>query len=152
MPREREYRRAVRDASEAIRLDPKLAPAYVDRSYARLEKFDIRGALADANEAIRLDPRSPRAYGCRAYILSEVKGQYKQALADLDAAIRLDPADPMLHLERAMCWYQREDDDRAIAEATEAIRLDPTLTSPTSSAPRIGPTRRIGAGRWKTPT
>ena len=42
-----EYRRAIRDASAAIRLDPSFAPAYVDRCYANLEKFDIKGAIVE---------------------------------------------------------------------------------------------------------
>ena len=150
--REREYRRAFRDAGAAIRLDPKMVPAYLDRSHARLEKFDVRGALADANEAIRLEPGSPRAYGCRAYILSVVKGQYEKAQADLDTAIRLDPADPLLRLERAICWHHQEDDDRAIADATEAIRLDPTLTRAYGLRAEYRADRKDRRGRWKTPT
>ena len=55
-----EFRRAIRDASTAIRLEPSFAPAYIDRGYARLAKDDIEGGLADADDAIRLDPKSAR--------------------------------------------------------------------------------------------
>jgi tetratricopeptide (TPR) repeat protein len=54
--RAEEYRRAIRDASEAIRLDPKCSPAYVDRCYSRMERLNLKGAMADADAAIRLDP------------------------------------------------------------------------------------------------
>ena len=38
-----EYRRAVHDATAATRLEPNLAPAYVDRGHAKLERLDFRG-------------------------------------------------------------------------------------------------------------
>ena len=123
-----ECRRAIRDASMAIRLDPSFAPAYVDRAFFKLEKLDAKGAMDDAQKAIRLDPRSARAYLCRANVW-HTREEYKQALLDFDEAIRLDPTSAIVRVDRARSASESGDDDRAIADTTEAIRLDPNLTS-----------------------
>jgi tetratricopeptide (TPR) repeat protein len=146
--RAKEYRRAIRDAAEAIRLDPNASAAHIDRCYARLEELEFVLARVDADAAIRLDPASARAYRARAHVvrireaMEEVHGlafgralapemrrrRYEKPLADLQTAMSIDPTDPMLRLERAWCWHEVGDDEPAIVDATEALRLDPMLT------------------------
>ena len=41
--------------------------------------------------------------------------------------MRLDPSDGMLLVYRSQCWSGQGDHDRAIADASEAIRIEPTL-------------------------
>ena len=48
---------AINEFDEAIRLDPKLAAAYVGRGISRLHKNDLDNAIDDFAEAIRLDPK-----------------------------------------------------------------------------------------------
>ena len=43
------------DLNEAIRLDPKLAGAYLDRAMLKGHMNDIKGALLDLDEVIKLD-------------------------------------------------------------------------------------------------
>ena len=58
---------AVSSYTEAIRLDPNNAQAYVGRAsgYFRQRRFD--DAIADDTEAIRLDPNASDVYGDRAH-------------------------------------------------------------------------------------
>ena len=49
-----EYDRAIADASEAIRLDPKYARAYCIRGEAYRMKGDFDRAIANLTEALRL--------------------------------------------------------------------------------------------------
>ena len=60
--RAKEYDKAIADFNEAIRLDPKDAPALQlpGRSLESKEEYDK--AIADYNEAIRLDPKHAEAY------------------------------------------------------------------------------------------
>jgi tetratricopeptide (TPR) repeat protein len=54
--RKGEYDRAIADASEALRLDPQLAPAYFTRGEAYRRKGDFDRAIANLTEAVRLAP------------------------------------------------------------------------------------------------
>jgi lipoprotein NlpI len=116
--------RAIADASEAIRLDPKDAFAYNNRAGAYLNKRDNDRAIADASEAIRLDPKDAFAYNNRAGAYAS-KGDNDRAIADASEAIRLDPKDALAYNNRAAAYLNKRDNDRAIADASEAIRLDP---------------------------
>ena len=57
-----EFEHAFADYSEAIRLDPRNAIAFVDRGAAHEAKGELELALADDSEAIRLDPRNAIAF------------------------------------------------------------------------------------------
>jgi Tfp pilus assembly protein PilF len=58
--------RAIADDTEAIRLEPRYAPAYRGRGqlYAHQGRHDL--AINDFTEAIRLDPANPQSYALRA--------------------------------------------------------------------------------------
>ena len=51
---------ALQDYSEAIRLDPGLAEAFMNRSVARKSAGDMEGALQDLNEAVRINPTAEK--------------------------------------------------------------------------------------------
>lgn len=52
-----DFDRAIADYSEAIRLEPKFAEAYLSRGLAHLYSGDLTKALADVSEASELDPQ-----------------------------------------------------------------------------------------------
>jgi tetratricopeptide (TPR) repeat protein len=52
----KDYGNAIRDYSEAIRLDPKYVEAIGNRGAARFNTQDIEGALSDYNAALKLMP------------------------------------------------------------------------------------------------
>jgi hypothetical protein len=57
-----DYDKAISDFTEAIRLDPNLALAYLDRGYAYSHYGNPDKAISDYNDAIRLDPHLALAY------------------------------------------------------------------------------------------
>ncbi len=115
---------AIADFNEAIRLDPKLAMAFLGRGIAFSDKGDNDRAIADFNEVIRLDPKFARAFLGRGIVFSD-KGDLDRAIADYSEAIRLDPKDATAFLGRGVAYRAKGDNDRAIADHSEAIRLDP---------------------------
>ena len=87
----KDYRGAVSDFNEAIRLVPNYAEAYYGRGRVRYFLDYDRGAILDFNEAIRLAPNYAEAYYGRGqvrYFLDNHRG----AILDFNEAIRLTPS------------------------------------------------------------
>jgi tetratricopeptide (TPR) repeat protein len=105
-----DHERAIADFSRAIRLVPTEARLYVERGFLYFNaKDDPDRAVADFGRAIRLDPRS-----------------FDEAIADLSDEIRADPSNPSAWFYRGSVYYwKKEDDERAIADFSEALRLRP---------------------------
>jgi tetratricopeptide (TPR) repeat protein len=85
--------------SQAIRLKPDFAEAYINRGYALAAKGDHDGALKDYTEAIRLKPDFAEAYNNRG-IAHDEKGDFDGAIEDYTEAIRLKP-------DNANAYYNR---------------------------------------------
>jgi tetratricopeptide (TPR) repeat protein len=75
---------------QAIRLDPKYAPAYSSKgnAFSRLHRF--QEALEAYEQAIRLDPYLASAYTMKGNALSGLH-RFQEALEACEQAIRLDP-------------------------------------------------------------
>jgi len=133
-----DYRHAVADFSEAIRINPELAAvnrcrllrnrALAYRIYGEFDK-----ALADYDQVVRLHPDFARAYYDRA-LTYRAKRDYDRAIADHLEAIRLSPDDAAedyrpgcaaAYRERGDAHYRRGDYGLAVADYDEAIRIRP---------------------------
>jgi tetratricopeptide (TPR) repeat protein len=57
-----DFRGAIDNYTQAIRLNPTFAYAYLDRGDARLHLKDFQGAIADYTQTIRLNPKFAYAY------------------------------------------------------------------------------------------
>jgi tetratricopeptide (TPR) repeat protein len=85
-----DYDRAIATATEAIRLNPNYANAFISRGIAYSRKADTDRAITDYNEAIRLDPKNAIAFYNRG-VAYDRKGDYDRAIADYNETIQLDP-------------------------------------------------------------
>ena len=92
----RDFDQQIADGTEAIRLDPKSADAYIRRADSYLDKGDLDKALADYSEAIHLDPQCTGAFIDRAKIYG-IKGDCDRAMADAVEAVRIDPTFAKAH-------------------------------------------------------
>ena len=84
----RDYRGAETDASQAIRLAPKVGRGYNARAYARISLGNYGGAIADASEAIRLNPQDGYAYVHRAIARTRA-GNQQGAIRDFQRSANL---------------------------------------------------------------
>src|ERR1044072_7626704 len=61
------YEQAIKDYTEAIRLNPKLALAYFHRGSVLVMNGDFEKAIDDLNVAVRLDSKNAFAYETRGH-------------------------------------------------------------------------------------
>jgi tetratricopeptide (TPR) repeat protein len=120
----RDYDREIADYNEALRLDPRHAPAYNNRGLAWRNKGDHDRAIADYNEALRLNPKYAIAYNNRGFAW-RVKRDYDRAIADFNEALLLNPRYALAYRNRGLAWGSKREHDRAIADFNEALRLNP---------------------------
>jgi lipoprotein NlpI len=90
---------AIGDLDEAIKLDPKLAAAFVVRGGLYRDKDDLEHTIADYDEAIRLDAKNPNVFFARGRAFHD-SGDLARAIIDFGEAVRLKPGDayPVLWL------------------------------------------------------
>jgi lipoprotein NlpI len=119
-----DYRGAIADYTQAIRLNPNYVGAYINRGIARRRNGDLQGALADYDKVIQLDPNDFGGYVNRANVRLDL-GDPKGALADADQAIRIDPKAATAHYNRGVALDDLRDYTASMASYNQVIRLDP---------------------------
>jgi len=151
--------KSILDLNQAIQYDPNpatLASAYFNRGVAYAAKGDYDRAIADYTYTLKIDPNDAYTYNNRGGAYYN-KGDYKLAIADYEAALRINPSYSMARAnlekarqmtgsgtsgsgagsqsqqETAMTFLNRglgrSNPDMAIADYTQAIRLEPKLVA-----------------------
>jgi tetratricopeptide (TPR) repeat protein len=118
---------ALRDSTDAIRLDSSNVQAYFNRATAQMIRGQAREALADATRAIALDPRFPASFALRAQARLST-GDYASARDDAAQAIALAPAADDLFkplVTRGMARAMLGDSRGALEDLDRAIGLNP---------------------------
>ncbi|HVG34005.1 MAG TPA: tetratricopeptide repeat protein [Pyrinomonadaceae bacterium] len=129
--RSKEPDKALTDLDQAVKLNPRLAEAFLLRASVRDQKGDKEGALSDYNTAIDLMPAGPgieAAYNNRS-LIRLIKGDGVGALTDINMAIKLNPVVPAFYNQRAIIKLQSGDADGAVADYEKALALSPKLPS-----------------------
>ena len=116
----KDYDKAIDDYTEAIRLDPGIAPAYNNRGAAWGAKKDFDKVIADCNEAIRLDPGFAFAYDNRGNAW-RVRKNYDKAIADYNEAIRLDPK--YAYAYGKLAWLRATRPEESLRDGKKAIEF-----------------------------
>jgi len=86
---DQKFQDAIRDFSEAIKINSRDARIYEQRAAVEMKMNDSDKALADYSEAIKLSPDEVRYYLYRGYIY-EAKGDIKNSMADTEKVLKLD--------------------------------------------------------------
>lgn len=121
---ESRYDQAIADYSAALRLDPRLTSAIVNRGWAYLHQEDYQTASADFAAAIKIDPEMRAAYEGRGTCYREM-GDYNRAIRDLTEAIRRDAEDADTYERRAKCYQALERFEDALKDRNRAVELSP---------------------------
>ena len=118
------YDEAIDDLTEAIRLTPKDADAFVMRGLAWQNLGDFQKAIADYDRAIRNDPESADAFHNRGNAWVYL-GKLRKGIADFTRAIQLDPKSAATYTSRGIAWRRKGRYAEALADYERALKLDP---------------------------
>ena len=119
-----DYKGAIADYTEAIRLKPDFATAYYNRGNAKYNLGQYFAAISDYDIAIHLKLKDTDAYNNRGLAKSKL-GQHFPAIADYDMAIRLKPDDASAYFNRGVAKGNLGQHFAAISDYDMAIRLKP---------------------------
>lgn len=136
--RAKQYDRAIAYLTAAIEVNPRFAPAYFGRSALHADRKDYVSAVSDLTELLKLEPRNYSARFNRALYL-EILRKWDAAIADYSLAVAPDTdysrhgsskeecmAHAFHYRGRVYQWHKK-DYERAVADYTEALRLDPSI-------------------------
>ena len=123
-----DFDKAVDLLRKASNLDhkytPDLAIAYERRGYALVKNQQFQDAVQDYTEAIKIKSNEPRLYEGRASAEMKIYA-YDKALADYAELIKLKPKEVRYFNFRAYIYEAKEDNQNAMAETENALKIDP---------------------------
>jgi lipoprotein NlpI len=117
---------AIGAFNEAIRINPKYAPAYDNRGFAySLQKMPDE-AISNYSQAIQIDPQYKEAYYQRGSLNGQ-RGNFSQAVNDFSEVIKLDPKYAPAHYNLGHVQYFEGNLDGALDQIGQALSLDPNF-------------------------
>lgn len=117
-----DYRGAIENFTQAIRLSPNDAQAYSNKGLAHAALGDQQGAIEDFNQALRLNSKLATAYYNRGFVRSELQN-YQGALEDFNQAIRFNPNDADAYHCRCLVRHVQGDKQGVIEDFQKAAAL-----------------------------
>ena len=125
----RDYKAAISDWTEAIRLSPAHLGAHVKRAAAYASLGHSKEAVAAFDAAVRQFPNTLLVYNDRGSFRRSV-GELDGAVADFTKCLQIDPGFGLGYLNRGMCLADQNSHQAAENDFSTALkhRLDPAQT------------------------
>ncbi len=120
----RDFKDAIREFQEAIRLWPASGEAYCGLGYSHGQLAEDEPAMRACREAIRLNQNLALAHSVLGDLLFH-RGDAASAIREYREAIRIEPNDGPTHTSLGDALLDAGDRDGAIVEFRDAIRCDP---------------------------
>lgn len=117
-----DYKGALEDYNEVVRLEPDDPENYLNRGLVREKMKDLAGALADYSHALKLDEKNPKAWVSRGNVVSKL-GNWKEALEDYTVAITLDKSYALAYHNRGIARQNSGDQVGACEDLKTALKL-----------------------------
>src|SRR6476469_8344738 len=140
-----DFRKAVDHFDEAIRLDPKYALAYTERSESWTLIGDLSGqgktlwpkARSDAEQAVAIAPDLAEAHGALGWARFFTEWKFAEGLKELRRAKELSPSNPTTNdlLTRVLTYVANLAEAEKLAR--QSIELDPLAFAPPFNLARI---------------
>lgn len=121
-----QYKNAVQDFDEAIRLNPGDALALTARCFTRMALDQLDEALADCNRSLQLRPGYAYTLNSRGYIYLKRK-DYRSAIADFDDALSRNPMLAMSLYGRGIAKLEQREETNGSGDISAAKTLQPDV-------------------------
>jgi len=119
-----DYRSALNDMNEALKMNPNLNKAYLGRGICRYELKDFKTAEEDFKAYTDKDKNTPMAYnyiaGCRF-----MQNDFKGALENYEMVAKLDSSYPDVYTNRGMMKHYLKDLKGAVEDYNKALSVNP---------------------------
>jgi tetratricopeptide (TPR) repeat protein len=119
----KDYRSAISDFDEALKLYPSYGQAYLNRGFCREQLNDNSGAENDYRTAAHVNPLTYEPHAALAFLFTST-GKKQEALPEYDSAITLNPKFLEGYYQRALLRTESGDYSGALADLDRAIILN----------------------------
>ncbi|MFN8657162.1 MAG: protein kinase [Candidatus Obscuribacterales bacterium] len=116
---------ALQDLSSSTSLEA-FPPGYRQRAYVYMNLNQPRSALSDLRKSLKLNPNSALTRAFAAMVEDQL-GMKKESDADLKAAFQVKSIPAMVYVHRAAIRLNNGDSNGALADANQALKMDPFL-------------------------
>lgn len=131
-----DYRSAIANFTEALKLDELNAKAYHNRSIANLELGHFEQAFGDATKAVQLDGINSNYLNQLAWTYFRL-GNMERGLYHANEALQIDDKNAAGYDTRGSIYEALGQPRKAIADFTRATLLDPTLRTSAEALNRL---------------
>lgn len=118
------YKSALDDMNEAIKLQPKEPGFFINRAFLRYNLDDYFGAMADYDYAISLDNLNTVAYFNRGLLRAEVHDR-DRAILDFSKVLQMNPDDYRALYNRAMLYKETGNYNAALKDLDRVVDAFP---------------------------
>jgi protein O-mannosyl-transferase len=122
--RQKNLDKAMDDYNNALRLNPKMPLAWLNRGCLYIDLKNDSLALYNIDKAEAFDPRNANIYSIRGGIYSRHK-QYDLALKDFGKSLAINPRSELAYLNRGITYQEMSEWQKAIDDYNALIRLRP---------------------------
>jgi len=120
-----QYDRAVAEAERGVALNPNSADSHTFLGITLRFSGRNQEAIPEFEKAIRLNPIPPGWYLHNLGLAYFRTGRYEEGIKECEKAVRLEPGSLYARLELAAVYGLAGRDEKARAEATEVLRMNP---------------------------
>lgn len=118
------HEEAVKQFTEAIRLNPGSAKAHVSLASLLTTSGEFDDAQTHFEQALRIEPKNAEYHSGYAYLLDQL-GRKDEALTESETAIRLAPKSPQAYYGYGAFLEKHGQPEEAMAKYRQALEYDP---------------------------